>query len=143
MYAYILMHINTYDLQTRLIIILIVNFSIFNLQSNFFVMTVLMIKQDLILRFNIILTIINVYMKFTIDFSKITKLSQEQQNLQKSCEAIISLNQRLQVIGMCTHAIHRKNETKIKDLEYMLASMSVRNAEFTDKLVKYDVHPEK
>lgn len=102
-----------------------------------------MIKQDLILRFNIILTIINVYMKFTIDFSKITKLSQEQQNLQKSCEAIISLNQRLQVIGMCTHAIHRKNETKIKDLEYMLASMSVRNAEFTDKLVKYDVHPEK
>lgn len=72
-----------------------------------------------------------------IDFRKITKLSQEHQNLQKSCEAIIGLNQRLQILDMCTHAIHKKNEAKIKDLEYMLASMSVRNVEFTDKLVKY------
>lgn len=78
-----------------------------------------------------------------INFSKITKLSQEQRNLQKSCEAVISLNQRLQIMGMCTHAIHQKNETKIKDLEYMLASMSVKNAEFTDKFVKNDIHSEK
>ncbi|XP_029676522.1 early endosome antigen 1-like [Formica exsecta] len=74
---------------------------------------------------------------------KITKLSQEHQNLQKSCEAIIGLNQRLQILDMCTHAIHKKNEAKIKDLEYMLASMSVRNVEFTEKLVKYNVCPEK
>ncbi|XP_070165404.1 nucleoprotein TPR-like [Polyergus mexicanus] len=74
---------------------------------------------------------------------KITKLSQEHQNLQKSCEAIIGLNQRLQILDMCTHAIHKKNEAKIKDLEYMLASMSVRNVEFTEKPVKYNVCPEK
>ncbi|XP_072755364.1 uncharacterized protein [Anoplolepis gracilipes] len=74
---------------------------------------------------------------------KITKLSQEHQNLQKSCEAIICLNQRLQIMGMCTHAIHQKSEAKIKDLEYMLASMSVKNEEFTEKLVKYDVCPKK
>lgn len=46
-------------------------------------------------------------------------------------------------MGMCTHAIHQKSEAKIKDLEYMLASMSVKNEEFTEKLVKYDVCPKK
>ncbi|XP_029163518.1 early endosome antigen 1-like [Nylanderia fulva] len=55
---------------------------------------------------------------------KITKLSQEQQHLQKSCEAVVDLNQRLQIVGLCTHAIHQKNEAKIKNLESMLASMS-------------------
>ncbi|KMR04886.1 kinesin-related protein 4-like protein [Lasius niger] len=63
---------------------------------------------------------------------KITKLSQEHQHLQKSCEAVIDLNQRLQIVGLCTHAIHQKNEAKIKNLEYMLASMSDKNVEFTD-----------
>ncbi|KAL6445210.1 hypothetical protein ACFW04_002230 [Cataglyphis niger] len=65
----------------------------------------------------------------TIIDHKITKLSQEHQNLKKSCEAIICLNQRLQIVDMCTHAIHKKNEAKIKDLEYMLASMSDKNVD--------------
>ncbi|XP_020298505.1 uncharacterized protein LOC109862778 [Pseudomyrmex gracilis] len=62
----------------------------------------------------------------TIDH-KIVKLKQEHQHLQKSCEQVISLNHRLQAAGMCTHAIHEKNKAQIKDLEYMLASISVGN----------------
>ncbi|XP_011169392.1 uncharacterized protein LOC105202521 [Solenopsis invicta] len=79
----------------------------------------------------------------TIDHN-IAKLTEEHQFLQKSCEQIIILNQRLQTVGLCTHAIHQKDKAKIKDLEYMLASMTVRNAgsaEESMESVNYGAHP--
>ncbi|XP_032685714.1 uncharacterized protein LOC116850943 [Odontomachus brunneus] len=47
----------------------------------------------------------------TIDHN-IAKLAQEHQHLTKSCEAMISFNQRLQTVCLCTHAIHKKRYDK-------------------------------
>lgn len=74
-------------------------------------------------------------------FSKIAKLKEEHRYLQKSCEEIVTLNQRLQTVGLCTHAIHQKDKAKIKDLEGMLASMTVRNAGSAEESLSYDAHP--
>ncbi|XP_014473956.1 PREDICTED: uncharacterized protein LOC106744061 [Dinoponera quadriceps] len=52
----------------------------------------------------------------------IAKLAQEHRWLVKSCEAIVSLNQRLQTVGLCTYVIHEKDTTKINNLERMLVS---------------------
>ncbi|XP_071559771.1 uncharacterized protein [Temnothorax nylanderi] len=72
---------------------------------------------------------------------KIAKLKEEHQHLQKSCEEIITFNQRLQTVGLCTHAIHQKNKAKIKDLEHKLASMTINNAGPMEESVNYDAHP--
>ncbi|XP_012530637.1 uncharacterized protein LOC105833439 [Monomorium pharaonis] len=75
----------------------------------------------------------------TIDHN-IAKLKEEHQYLQKFCEQIISLNQRLQAVGLCTHAIHQKDKTRIKDLECMLASMTIRNADSAEESKNYGTY---
>nr|XP_012224785.1 PREDICTED: uncharacterized protein LOC105673601 isoform X2 [Linepithema humile] len=77
----------------------------------------------------------------TVD-RKIVKLKEEHQHLQKSCEAVIHFNRRLQTVGLCAYAIHQKDKAKIKDLLCMLASMSVKNIEFVEKFINCDIHPE-
>ncbi|EGI66876.1 PREDICTED: early endosome antigen 1-like isoform X1 [Acromyrmex echinatior] len=71
---------------------------------------------------------------------KIAKLKEEHRYLQKSCEDTIILNQRLQTVGLCTHAIHQKDKAKIKELEHMLASMMIRNTGSAQESVNYDAH---
>ncbi|KYN02413.1 hypothetical protein ALC62_06793 [Cyphomyrmex costatus] len=75
----------------------------------------------------------------TIDHT-IAKFKEEHQYLQRSCEEIIILNQRLQTVGLCTHAIHQKDKAKIKELEHMLASMMIRNTGSAQEFVNYDAH---
>ncbi|XP_011688969.1 PREDICTED: uncharacterized protein LOC105450705 [Wasmannia auropunctata] len=69
---------------------------------------------------------------------KIARLREEHRQLQKSCEETVVFNQRLQTVGLCTHAIHQKDKAKIRDLEYMLASMAVRNAGSAEESASYD-----
>lgn len=70
------------------------------------------------------------------------KLEEEHQHLQKSCEAVIHFNKRLQTVGLCAYTIHKRDKAKIKDLLCMLASMSVTNTEFVEKFINGDIHLE-
>ncbi|XP_011154559.1 uncharacterized protein LOC105192257 [Harpegnathos saltator] len=70
----------------------------------------------------------NLHTISAIDYN-ISKLTQEHQYLTKSCDAVISLNQRLQTVGLCTYVIHKKDVIKVNNLERMLVSQSpIRNA---------------
>lgn len=69
------------------------------------------------------------------------KLKEEHQRLEKSCEEIIIFNQRLQTVGLCTRAIHQKDKARIKDLEYKLASMTIKNVGPTEESINNDAYP--